>query len=78
MRGVTPTTARSHLVSGGMAPHQFFFLNIKNNSISDVIKIRVLTVHEGHMGHYRSVTTNTEELKILPPPVFVLSILLPG
>ena len=49
MLGVTPTTARSHPVSGGMAPHQFFL----NNSISDVIKLRVLTVHEGHMGHYQ-------------------------
>ena len=57
MRRVTPTTARSHPVSGGMAPHQFF----KNNSISDVIKLRVLTVHEGHMGHSHYQHWRTED-----------------
>ena len=53
MRGVTPATARSHpnhceesprKWRDGLAPPQFF----KNNSISDIIKQRVLTVHEGH------------------------------
>ena len=48
MRGVTPTPARSHPENGGMAPHQFF----KNNFFSEANKLRVLTVHEGHMGHY--------------------------
>ena len=48
MRGVTPTPARSHPENGGMAPHQFF----KNNYFSEANQLRVLTVHEGHMGHY--------------------------
>ena len=34
--------------NGGMAPHQFF----KNNYFSEANQLRVLTVHEGHMGHY--------------------------
>ena len=48
MRGVTPTPARSHPENGGMAPHQFF----ENNYFSEANQLRVLTVHEGHMGHY--------------------------
>ena len=48
MRGVTPTPARSHPENGGMAPHQFF----ENNFFSEANQLRVLTVHEGHMGHY--------------------------
>ena len=48
MLGVTPTPARSHPENGGMAPHQFF----KNNYFSEANQLRVLTVHEGHMGHY--------------------------
>ena len=57
LRGVNP-------VSGGMAPNQFFY----NNSISYVIKLRVLAVHEGLMAHGTLPT-----LKILPPSVFMLS-----
>ena len=45
--GVTPR-ARRHPENGGMAPHHFF----KNNSFSEANQLRVLTVHEGHMGHY--------------------------
>ena len=48
MRGVTPTPARSHPENGGMAHHQFF----ENNYFSEANQLRVLTVHEGHMGHY--------------------------
>ena len=48
LRGVTPTPARSHPENGGMAPHQFF----ENNYFSEANQLRVLTVHEGHMGHY--------------------------
>ena len=48
MRGVTLTPARSHPENGGMAPHQFF----KNNYFPEANQLRVLTVHEGHMGHY--------------------------
>ena len=48
MRGVTPTPARSHPENGGMAPHQFF----ENNYFSEANQLRILTVHEGHMGHY--------------------------
>ena len=48
MRDVTPTPARSHPENGGMAPHQFF----ENNYFSEANQLRVLTVHEGHMGHY--------------------------
>ena len=40
--GVTPRARR------GMAPHQFF----ENNFFSEANQLRVLTVHEGHMGHY--------------------------
>ena len=40
--------ARSHPENGGMAPHQFF----ENNYFSEANQLRVLTVHEGHMGHY--------------------------
>ena len=54
IRGVTPTPARSHPENGGMAPHQFF----KNNSFPEVNKLRVLTVHEGHMGHYHHWRTH--------------------
>ena len=39
---------RSHPENGGMAPHQFF----ENNYFSEANQLRVLTVHEGHMGHY--------------------------
>ena len=54
MRGVTPTPARSHPENGGMAPHQFF----KNNYFSEANQLRVLTVHEGHMGHYHHWRTD--------------------
>ena len=54
MRGVTPTPARSHPENGGMAPHQFF----KNNSFPEANQLRVLTVHEGHMGHYHHWRTD--------------------
>ena len=46
--GVTPTPARSHPENGVMAPHQF----LENNYFSEANQLRVLTVHEGHMGHY--------------------------
>ena len=36
---------------------------------SDMVWLRVLAVHEGHMEHYHS---NTEELTIPPPPVLLL------
>ena len=48
VRGVTPTPARSHPENGGMAPNQFF----ENNYFLKANQLRVLTVHEGHMGHY--------------------------
>ena len=48
MRGVTRTPARSHPENGGMAPHQFF----QNYYFPEANQLRVLTVHEGHMGHY--------------------------
>ena len=48
LRGVTPTPARSHPENGGLAPHQFF----ENNYFSEANQLRVLTVHEGHIGHY--------------------------
>ena len=54
MRGVTPTPARSHPENGGMAPHQFF----KNNYFPEANQLRVLTVHEGHMGHYHHWRTD--------------------
>ena len=54
MRGVTPTPARSHPENGGMAPHQFF----ENNYFSEANQLRVLTVHEGHMGHYHHWRTD--------------------
>ena len=54
MRGVTPTPARSHPENGGMAPHQFF----ENNFFSEANQLRVLTVHEGHMGHYHHWRTD--------------------
>ena len=44
--GVTP--ARSHPENGRMAPNQFF----ENNYFLKANQLRVLTVHEGHMGHY--------------------------
>ena len=47
-RGVTPTPARSHPENGRMAPNQFF----ENNYFLKANQLRVLTVHEGHMGHY--------------------------
>ena len=65
LRGVTPKNARSHPKNVRSHPNHceesprewrdgsspfFFFLN---NSISDVIKLRVITVHEFHMGHYQ-------------------------
>ena len=53
-RGVTPTPARSHPENGGMAPHQFF----ENNYFSEANQLRVLTVHEGHMGHYHHWRTD--------------------
>ena len=54
LRGVTPTPARSHPENGGMAPHQFF----ENNYFSEANQLRVLTVHEGHMGHYHHWRTD--------------------
>ena len=51
---VTPTPARSHPENGGMAPHQFF----ENNYFSEANQLRVLTVHEGHMGHYHHWRTD--------------------
>ena len=54
MRSVTPTPARSHPENGGMAPHQFF----ENNYFSEANQLRVLTVHEGHMGHYHHWRTD--------------------
>ena len=54
LRGVTPTPARSHPENGGMAPHQFF----ENNFFSEANQLRVLTVHEGHMGHYHHWRTD--------------------
>ena len=54
VRGVTPTPARSHPENGGMAPHQFF----ENNYFSEANQLRVLTVHEGHMGHYHHWRTD--------------------
>ena len=51
MRGVTPKNARSHSNHCKESPRKWrdgpspVFLN---NSISDIIKVRVLTVHEGH------------------------------
>ena len=61
MRGVTTKNARSHPnhceesprrpISGGMAPHRFFL----NNSISDVIKLRVALV---------GVTPHTTQLRV--------------
>ena len=50
--GVTPS--RSHPENGGMAPHQFF----ENNYFSEANQLRVLTVHEGHMGHYHHWRTD--------------------
>ena len=54
MRGVTPTPARSHPENGGMAPHQFF----QNYYFPEANQLRVLTVHEGHMGHYHHWRTD--------------------
>ena len=54
MRGVTPTPARSHPENGGMAPHQFF----QNYYFPEANQLRVLTVHEGLMGHYHHWRTD--------------------
>ena len=53
-RGVTPTPARSHPENGRMAPNQFF----ENNYFLKANQLRVLTVHEGHMGHYHHWRTD--------------------
>ena len=53
-RGVTPKNARRHPENGGMAPHQFF----ENNYFSEANQLRVLTLHEGHMGHYHHWRTD--------------------